>query len=162
MKGRTYRYFEGMPLYPFGYGLSYTTFSYGNIMMPETIRAGDSLRISVEVTNSGDMAGDEVVQLYLTDVKGSTPRPIRQLEGFTRIHLKEGETSRVEFTLAPRQFSMINDRGERVIEPGDFIISIGGCQPDSFDTTDPGTGSVISSHLRVNGNTINVPEQVAR
>lgn len=97
MKGRTYRYFEGEPLWPFGYGLSYSIFSYSNLTLPPVpLNAGDSLKASVTVTNTGKVAGDEVVQLYLKfpDVSGA---PRRALRGFQRIHLEPGATQKVEF-----------------------------------------------------------------
>ncbi len=82
MAGKTYRFFRQEPLYPFGYGLSYTTFGYSNLVIPEKATAGDKITVKVTVTNTGKVEGDEVVQLYLTDEKASTTRPIRQLEGF--------------------------------------------------------------------------------
>ncbi|PXY42159.1 glucan 1,4-alpha-glucosidase [Flavobacterium cheongpyeongense] len=130
MKGRTYRYFDKKPLYPFGFGLSYTQFKYSNIQIPNNINAEKDFKISVDVTNTGDRDGDEVVELYLKDEKASTPRPIVQLEGFERINLKKGETKTVSFTISPRQLSLINKKGQRVVEPGWFTISVGGKQPD--------------------------------
>ncbi|HOU13897.1 MAG TPA: glycoside hydrolase family 3 C-terminal domain-containing protein [Anaerolineae bacterium] len=128
--GHTYRYFKGEPLYPFGYGLSYTTFAYSDLTLSaETISAGESLTVSVKVTNTGDRAGDEVVQLYVRDVEASVPVPLRQLQGFTRIHLEPGVQQTVTFTLAPRQMSLIDDAGRRVIEPGVFEVAVGGGQP---------------------------------
>jgi beta-glucosidase len=103
MEGRTYRYFRQEPLYPFGFGLSYTTFAYSNIRFPAKVEMNDSITVTVDVSNTGDLDGDEVVQLYLTDEKASTPRPIRQLEGFKRIHLKKGEMKTVSFRLQPYQ-----------------------------------------------------------
>lgn len=131
MKGRTYRYFQKKPLYPFGFGLSYTKFKYSNIEVPQNIDAKNDFVVKVDVTNIGDRDGEEVVELYLKDEKASTPRPIWQLEGFERIDLKKGETKTVSFTITPRQLSMINKKSQRVIEPGWFTISIGGKQPDS-------------------------------
>lgn len=129
MKGRTYRYFEGEPLYPFGYGLSYTTFSYSDFKMPEKAKTGEPVRVSVTVTNTGEVAGEEVVQLYLKDEEASTPRPKIQLEGFKRIFLKPGESKVVEFELDPAQFSIIGATGKRVIEKGFFTVYAGGGQP---------------------------------
>ena len=130
MEGHTYRYFRGEPLYAFGYGLSYTTFAYRNLRLSATnIAADQSLTVEADVTNTGRVAGDEVVQLYVSDRKASAPTPIRHLEGFTRIHLAPGESKTVRFTLAPRQFSVIDDAGRRVVEPGDFEVSVGGGQP---------------------------------
>jgi len=133
MKGRTYRYFKQEPLYPFGFGLSYTTFKYSNIKVPSQINSEKDFEVSVDVTNTGDRDGDEVVQLYLTDENASTPRPIRQLEGFERINLKKGETKTVSFTIKARQLSIINKKSQRVMEPGWFTVSVGGKQPDSFN-----------------------------
>ena len=129
MADRTYRYYRGKPLYPFGHGLSYTTFDYSQLSIPASIHAGDTLTLAVKVTNTGSRAGDEVVQLYLTDEEASTPRPLVQLEGFERIHLKPGESKTVSFTLNPEQLSLINEYSERVIEPGVFRVYIGGTQP---------------------------------
>ena len=122
MQGRTYRYFKGEPLYPFGYGLSYTQFVYSNLRYD----VGDSVKVSVDVRNTGERDGDEVVQLYLTDVAASAPVPIRTLVGFDRISLRPKEKRTVTFTITPRQMSLIDNRGRRVIEPGEFMISAGG------------------------------------
>jgi beta-glucosidase len=141
MTNRTYRYFTGTPLYPFGYGLSYTTFAYSDLTMPGKITAGSEVTVTVTVTNTGKLSGDEVVQLYLTDEKASTPRPLRQLDGFKRVHLEPGESRRVEFKLLPEQFSMINNKNVRVIEPGWFTVYVGGGQPDPGEhqvTRNPG------------------------
>jgi beta-glucosidase len=134
MQGRTYRYFEGDPLYPFGYGLSYTTFEYEGPELPAEEKAGKPVKVSVKVTNTGQIAGDEVVQLYVKDEKASTPRPRLQLEGFERIHLNPGESGEVEFELSPWQFSMIGVNGKRIIEKGWFTIFVGGGQPDTHGT----------------------------
>ena len=129
MQGRTYRYFKGEPLYPFGYGLSYTKFSYTNLRFEKnSVAAGEAVKVSVDVTNSGDREGEEVVQLYLTDSQASAPVPIRTLVGFDRISLKPREKQTVTFTIAPRQMSLIDDKGKRVIEPGEFSVSVGGGQ----------------------------------
>ncbi len=151
MKGKTYRFFLQEPLYPFGYGLSYTTFTYSNLSIPEKVTAGEKVSVKVTVTNSGKVAGDEVVQLYLTDEKASTPRPVRQLEGFTRITLKAGESREVEFNLDPRQFSIINNKDKRVIEPGYFTIAVGGKQPGFSGYLDPATTQVLTGKTRLTG-----------
>jgi beta-glucosidase len=144
MKGRTYRYFEGEPLWPFGYGLSYTTFSYSDLTLPNaTINAGDPLDASVTVTNSGKLAGDEVVQLYLKfpDVPGA---PIRALRGFQRVHLEAGASQKVEFHLNPRDLSMVTDLGDIIVAQGKYTVSVGGGQP--------GTGAPSASgNFEVNG-----------
>jgi beta-glucosidase len=130
MAGHTYRYFDGEPLYPFGYGLSYTTFAYSDLALSaEVIQPGESLTVSATVQNTGDRAGDEVVQLYVRDVAASVPVPLRQLQGFARVHLEPGERRTVTFTLTPRQMSLIDDEGRRMIEPGRFEVAVGGGQP---------------------------------
>ncbi|MCI0710233.1 MAG: glycoside hydrolase family 3 C-terminal domain-containing protein [Chloroflexi bacterium] len=132
---RTYRYFEGEPLYPFGYGLSYTRFTYSDLQItPEQTQAdGDAIDVSVAVTNSGQRAGDEVVQLYLRDVEGAVHLPKHQLAGFKRIHLQPGEQKIVYLTLQPEQFSLVLESGKRVIEPGQFEVFVGSGQPGFTD-----------------------------
>lgn len=151
MKGKTYRFFSQEPLYPFGYGLSYTSFNYSDLSIPQNAAAGETVKVSVTVTNSGKMEGDEVVQLYISDEKASTPRPIRQLEGFTRINLKPGESKVVEFALDPRQFSIINKKDKRVIEPGYFTISVGGKQPGFTGYLDPQFTQILTGRIRLTG-----------
>jgi beta-glucosidase len=124
--------------------------------LPEKIKAGKKGSIKVKVKNTGNFKGEEVVQLYLTDEKGSTPRPIRQLEGFMRISLKPGENRIVEFDLEPRQFSMIGKNEKRVIEPGWFTISVGGKQPGFSGSADAETTSVVSGRFKVVGKIIEV------
>jgi beta-glucosidase len=151
MTGKTYRFFKQEPLYPFGYGLSYTSFTYSNLLLPEKAVAGENIKVKVTVTNSGKLQGEEVVQLYLTDDKASTPRPVRQLEGFMRISLKPGESKEVEFSLNPRQFSIINNKDKRVIEPGYFTVSVGGKQPGFSGYLDPGFTQVLTGKIRLTG-----------
>jgi beta-glucosidase len=130
MQGRTYRYFKGEPLYPFGFGLSYTNFAYSNLRFDaRTVKAGQPIKVTVDVKNVGDRFGDEVVQLYLTDVAASAPVPLRSLVGFDRVSLQPGEKRTVTFTISPRQMSLIDDNGKRIIEPGEFLVSAGGGQP---------------------------------
>ena len=129
MKGRTYRYFDGEPLWPFGFGLSYTTFGYSDLALPNSpVNAGDSLDAAVTVTNTGKTAGDEVVQLYLKfpEVAGA---PIRALRGFQRIHLEPGAKQRVDFHLGPRDLSMVTELGDIIVAQGKYTVSIGGGQP---------------------------------
>ena len=151
MNGKTYRFFTKEPLYPFGYGLSYTFFRYSNLSMPEKIISGNDIKVSVTVTNDGKLRGDEVVELYLTDEKASTPRPVRQLEGFKRISLDPGESKEVEFTLKPRQLSIINKKNKRVLEPGYFTISVGGKQPGFEGYLDPQCTQVLTGRVRITG-----------
>jgi len=150
MEGRTYRYFTGKPLYPFGYGLSYTTFSYSDLSVPRTaVSAGDPVSADVTVTNTGKVAGDEVVQLYLKFplVPGA---PQIALRGFQRIHLNPGASQKVHFELKNRDLGMVTEDGHPVIAGGDYSISIGGGQPD---TGAPG----LTGHFRIEGQ-IDLPE----
>jgi beta-glucosidase len=150
MQGRTYRYFAGQPLWPFGYGLSYTTFRYAELTLPKApVDAGSPLHAAVRVTNTGKVAGDEVVQLYLKfpDVPGA---PIRALRGFRRIHLAAGESQVVSFQLAQRDLSMVTETGDRIVAQGTYTVSLGGGQP--------GTGAPsVSGTFRVSGQ-IQLPE----
>jgi len=150
MKGRTYRYFEGDPLYPFGYGLSYTSFSYSGLTpLSDVIAAGGSAAFEVTVTNTGTRAGDEVAQLYLEfpDVPG---RPIRALRNFQRIHLEAGASQRVHFELQPRDLSMVTEAGNPIVAEGKYTVSVGGGQP--------GTGAqVLNATFNIKG-TVTLPE----
>jgi beta-glucosidase len=131
MANRTYRYFSGKPLYPFGYGLSYSKFSYSDLSVPsQPIAAGQPVGADVTVTNAGQTAGDEVVQLYLKfpQVKGA---PLIALRGFERIHLDAGASQKVHFELKPRDLGMVTEDGNPIVAQGDYTISIGGGQPDT-------------------------------
>ena len=143
--GRTYRYFEGQPLYPFGYGLSYTIFSYKDLVLPQSpLKAGDPLAAEVTVTNTGKVGGDEVAQLYLSfpDVKGA---PLRALRGFRRVHLEPGQSQKVSFELKPRDLSIITEAGEPMIAEGKYSISVGGGQPNTGVPSVAGSFQVTGS-----------------
>ncbi len=131
MEGRTYRYINCEPLYPFGYGLSYTTFRYCSLEFsaPE-IAPGETITISAEIENTGDKLGDEVVQLYLRDASSRIRKPHHQLRGVKRIQLKPGEIKKVLFTLTARDMALITESGKSVVEPGTFEVFLGGRQPD--------------------------------
>lgn len=140
MAGRTYRYFDGEPLYPFGYGLSYTSFAYDNPRVArKKLRAGGTVSISVDVTNTGAMDGDEVVQLYVSHSNVDSA-PIRVLAGFERIHLARGEKKTVTFTLTDRNLSIVDEDGARRIEPGTVDLWIGGGQPSAREGLTPAPG----------------------
>ncbi len=130
MKGRTYKYMNKEPMYPFGYGMSYTTFTYGEAKTSSnSISKNEDVTITVSVTNSGTIDADEVVQLYVTDLEASVDVPNFQLNGIERISLKAGETQKVSFKLTPKAFEMVNNDGNRIIESGDFKIYVGGTSP---------------------------------
>ncbi|GMQ62620.1 glycoside hydrolase family 3 C-terminal domain-containing protein [Vallitalea maricola] len=131
MKNRTYRYFDKEPLYPFGYGLSYTSFEFSNLMLSKDIlEMGEELLINVDITNTGKLSGYETVQLYVKDLHASVDIPRYELKGFKKVSLKQQETKTIEFVLKPRQLALIDNDGECKIEPGSFQIFVGGSQPD--------------------------------
>ncbi len=130
MKERTYRYMNGEPLYPFGYGLSYTKFEYKNLEINHRkVKIGQNIKVSVDVTNTGKIEGDEVVQLYLKHFSSSVI-PKYELKNFRRIHFKPDQTKHIVFVLSSKQMTIVNNKGKRILEPGKFKIMIGGSQPD--------------------------------
>jgi beta-glucosidase len=132
MQGRTYRYAVKEPLYPFGYGLSYTRFAYENIAANKLKLAnGDEVVVSATVQNIGERAGDEVVQLYLKALDTPFVVPLHELRGFLRLPLQPGEAQRVSFTLTTRDFSQIDEAGKRLYQPGRYRVYVGGSQPDA-------------------------------
>ncbi|HZP18383.1 MAG TPA: glycoside hydrolase family 3 C-terminal domain-containing protein [Terriglobales bacterium] len=129
MKNRTYRYFTGEPLYPFGYGMSYSTFEYSGMKFSNpSLQAGSPVDVEVDVKNTGKRDGDEVVQLYISFPK-MAGAPLKALRGFTRVHLKGGESRHVKLTLSPRDLSYVNEGGDRLVAAGDYLITVGGGQP---------------------------------
>lgn len=123
------------PLYTFGYGLSYTTFEYSNLALSTAaIKADGELKVSVDVKNTGNYDGDEVVQLYINDVYSSVTTPLKTLKGFKRIFIKKGETKNVTFTLTPDELAIWNREMKRVVEPGDFEVMVGGNSVDLLKT----------------------------
>jgi beta-glucosidase len=150
MKGRTYRYYEGKPLFPFGYGLSYTTFGYTNLQLPHSIKKDGSLQAKVRVQNTGDVAGDEVVQLYVSHPDAKiNHKPIRSLKGFKRVHLKAGESRSLQFKLLPEQLALIDEAGSLVPPDTSLKISIGGKQPGFTGRPDAQTTEVLEKTVTV-------------
>jgi beta-glucosidase len=146
MQNRTYRYFKGDALYPFGYGLSYSTFRYSALKVPSTVKAGQSVTVNVSITNTGNREGEEVVQLYLTHNKNKSLSLLRALKGFKRISLKPGETKNISFKLTPEELSLVNEKGEGYQPKGKIEISIGGGQPDQKVVT---TSNVVKATITV-------------
>jgi len=144
MRGRTYRYLSEKPLYGFGFGLSYTTFAYSNVKISQSmIKAGDAVTVEGDVKNTGGLAGDEVVELYLKQPEGYET-PLRELAGFQRVHLGAGESAHVSLTIDPRVLGQVDEKGNRVIVPGEYTVSLGGAQPQE-------TGSVGTARFNVTG-----------
>ncbi len=133
MRGRTYRYFTGRPLYPFGYGLSYTRFQYSDLRLDRgTVATDGEMRASVKVKNVGSRAGDEVVQLYVRQPGTVYPRPIRALRGFDRISLAAGESKQVEFIVKPERDVTRYDDAKKayIVDPGKYEVEVGASSAD--------------------------------
>lgn len=146
MEGRTYRYFKGEALYPFGYGLSYSTFNYSALQLPKTIAANKPVTVTVTVKNTGKRDGDEVLQLYVSH-QTKSKAPVRALKGFKRIALKAGETKTISFKLTPEELSLVNETTGNYYQPkGKVQISVGGGQPAVKNKT---TSNVLSSFIQV-------------
>ena len=133
MENKTYRYFKGTPLYPFGYGLSYTEFEYSNLAISENkLKTSESktVKISIDVKNIGEFDSDEVIQIYVSAKNASVITPLYDIRGFERIHLKSGEVKTIDFELPAKSFSIINEKGEKILEPCTFDLFAGGSLPD--------------------------------
>ena len=146
MKGKTYRYFKGDPLYEFGYGLSYTKFKYSNIEVPSTLESGNDLTVKVNVENIGDLKGDEVVQVYVQNTNADEFNPHKTLASFERVSFTPGEKKTLTFTIDKEQLSSVNANGEKVMLPGAYNISVGGAQPSEKRIKE---GSVVTHKLTV-------------
>ena len=130
-RGDDYNNLSGLPLFPFGFGLSYTTFEYSDMLFDKNvISKTDSATVTFKIKNTGTMDGDEVPQLYIRDLLSSVAQPVMQLKGFKRIHLRAGETKEVSFLITPEMLSMLNEQLQTVVEPGDFRIMIGASSRD--------------------------------
>ncbi|MBN2753844.1 MAG: glycoside hydrolase family 3 C-terminal domain-containing protein [Candidatus Goldbacteria bacterium] len=135
MKGRTYRYFKGTPLYPFGHGLSYTKFKYTDLKIK---RSAGKYNLSVTVKNTGRVKGAEVVQVYIAPPGAGKTAPIKQLAGFEKVELAPGQKKTVRFIISSEQMRIINEKGERETVYGDFTFWVGGTQP-GYEKMNPGT-----------------------
>ena len=142
MADRTYRYFTGKPWHGFGFGLSYSKFDYNNLKLPaQPVAAGDSVVAEVDVKNVSDRAGDEVVELYLTQPKQALT-PLRTLGAFARVRLDPGQTVHVALPIAARTLGQVDEKGERVIVPGEYGVALGGAQPGEAASSLTGTFTV--------------------
>ena len=133
MENRTYKFFREEPLYPFGYGLGYTTFAVADMKADQSkFRPGEGVTVSFKIRNTGDMEGDEIVQIYVRDEEASVRVPVHKLCGMKRITLKPGEEQEVSIIVDGALFAVIDENGEAVYEPGYFTLFAGGCQPDDY------------------------------
>ena len=147
MAGRTYRFSDQEPLYPFGHGLSYTRFTYGALTLSRaTIRPEEGVTVTVDVSNVGQRPGDEVVQLYLRDVEASVPVPRIHLAGFQRVYLVPGQTRTLTFSLTPALFAAYDEHGRPFVEAGEFVVSLGGGLPDDPNSAAVSTSLLVSDH----------------
>lgn len=127
---------ENTPLYPFGYGLSYTTFNYDNLQLnKDSFAMGEDVNVSVELSNTGNYDGKEVVQLYIRHLYGSLARPVRELKGFELVELQQGETKTIDFTLTADELGYYNAQGDFVVEPGEYEVYVGGSSDATLKTT---------------------------
>jgi beta-glucosidase len=143
MERRTYRYFTGQPLYSFGYGLSYATFSYSRPHVPSTVHSGEDVVVEAELRNSGNVAGDEVAELYLKQPRGYQT-PARKLVGFQRVHLAAGQSTHLSLKIDPRSLSQVDEKGSHMILSGEYTISLGSTQPGAGANT-------VTAHFTVTG-----------
>jgi beta-glucosidase len=131
MQNRTYRYFQGDPLFEFGFGLSYTNFEYKNIKLNrESIDQKTSCTVEVEIQNTGNYDGEEVLQLYISKKSGRFTRPIKELKAFQRVFITRGNTKTVRFTIAPSDLVFYDENGSEILEPGDYEILLGASSED--------------------------------
>lgn len=158
MENRTYRYYKGKPLYRFGHGLSYTTFEYSNLHLPDTVAVGESLKVQVDVQNTGERDGDEVVQLYIHLEGRNAPRvPISALKAFERIPLQAGEKKTITLTVKPELFSHVDRAYREVITSGDVLVMVGGCSPDTKNgKAVPGNG-LVAGRISLAGDALFIP-----
>ena len=152
MNGRTYKYLNSEPLFAFGHGLSYTTFKYSNLIVPQQISAIDSFTVSVDVSNVGDSDGEEVIQLYISRPE-MTEGPKRSLQGFKRVFIKKGETQTIQFILKPDNIAEYHPEHKMFVPAGSFNLAIGGQQPNSEALL---TKNVVQASVFVNGENFNV------
>ncbi len=152
MDGHTYKYYHGPVLYPFGFGLSYTTFHYSDMETSATqVDKTSSLDVKVKVSNTGKRKGQEVVQLYIRNEASKSPTAIHALHGFKKVTLNPGESKTVTFHLEPEDFTTVSENGEKIVEPGTYSIFAGGCQPGGFENKST-SGKTVRTSITINSN----------
>ena len=152
LKGRTYRYLEKEPLFPFGFGLSYTQFEYSDLQISRDKlrkrKKNATIEVSATLTNTGKYDAAEVVQLYIADEQASVDVPKYSLKDFQRVDLKAGASKKIKFTITPEQLMLVNNNGESVLEKGEFKIYVGGSVP-SQRSVDLGAAAFLSGEVTV-------------
>jgi beta-glucosidase len=157
MRGRTYRYMKADPLYPFGFGLSYSRFVYGEVALSNSvIQAGEPVEVTVQVSNTGERSGGEVVQAYLEDLKSSTEAPRWSLVAFCRVELGAGESTTVTLAIPGRRMALIDEAGRAIVEPGGMRVHVGGSQPDTR-SRDLGASPTVAASFTVAGDPLELP-----
>ncbi|WP_396602258.1 glycoside hydrolase family 3 C-terminal domain-containing protein [Algibacter sp. R77976] len=147
MENRTYKYFKGEPLFPFGHGLSYTNFTYSNLTISNVVNIGSDIKVKVDVKNLGELEGDEVVQFYVSHNNKDKTTPTRSLVGFERITLSPNETKTVTLSIKPKQYALISNQGKPIINPGSISICAGGKQPGFKGVADANTTTVVEKKI---------------
>jgi len=149
MAGRTYRYMEKEPFMPFGFGLSYTDFSYSDLALSKKkVKEGGPVKVTLNVRNMGEVSGDEVIQLYITDLESELPTPLFSLKAVKRVTLQPGEVRSVEFEISADMLASINENGEEVWDKGAFRVFVGGSLPTQ-KSIDLGSPSYLSTDFRL-------------
>jgi beta-glucosidase len=149
MRGRTYRYTEKPPLYPFGFGLSYTRFSYSALAISESsVEIGRKVKVTVSVANQGERVAEEVVQLYISKLDAPVEVPLCELKDFKRITLQPKQKKQIAFTITPSMLEYVNNNGQRILEPGDFLITVGGVSPGDWQKR-LGAACTVQKKLKV-------------
>ncbi|GAL62631.1 glycoside hydrolase family 3 C-terminal domain-containing protein [Algibacter lectus] len=147
MENRTYKYFKGDPLFPFGHGLSYSNFEYSNLKIADQVTLKDAINVSVEIKNISKVAGDDVVQIYLTHLDKQEQNAIRTLVSFDRVHLAAGETKTLNYKLDAEQYAWVSSKGKKILEPGNVLLSVGGKQPNFTGVADASSTSVLKKRV---------------
>jgi beta-glucosidase len=148
MKGRTYRFMNAEPMYPFGFGLSYTSFKYADLhLSASSVSKNESINATVTVTNAGKVKSDEVVQMYIAHPDAGNDAPVYAMKNFQRVSLASGESRKINFTIKPDMLTLVNDNGESIFVPGKAVIYVGGSLPDKRSKV-LGAADIVSQNIQ--------------
>ena len=148
MVGRTYRYATHEPLFPFGFGLSYASFEYRQLKITSPINLTTGFQVAVTFTNTGSVAADEVVQLYVSGIETRLPAPVSQLIAFQRVNLKPGQITKIHFNITPEMLMLVDEDGRYRLEPGKYLLTAGGCSPGARGV-ELGASQPVSAEFRI-------------